>query len=118
MFPHLLVEYAAFAREVQTAVYALDSVEASVSRKTDFSTIGFRNVLRNLSDALISVKKRIGVMEQGIYKVVDPVEQDMSSSLSDWFLLSEIEGKCRQKRKTESYGPEELKAGSEWRDRE
>jgi hypothetical protein len=76
LFSHLLSEYSTFAREVQTTVYALNGVEASVERETDFSTKSFRTMLYNLAEASTSAKKSISTLEQGRYKLVGFVEPE------------------------------------------
>ena len=76
LFSHLLSEYGAFAREVRTTVYALEGIEASVSRHTDFECEGFRAMIRNLSEASTSANERISTMEHGKYKIVGFVLED------------------------------------------
>ncbi|KIM35714.1 hypothetical protein M413DRAFT_32279 [Hebeloma cylindrosporum] len=69
-FPSLLSEFAAFTQEVRTTSYALEDVEASVSRDTDFRCEKFRTTISNLSKASSLAAARISTMERGKCKVV------------------------------------------------
>ena len=76
LFSYLSSEYSTFVREVQTSIYALDTVESLVYRETYFNTKTFCSILDNLSEASTSAKERISVLEQGRYKLVGFIEQD------------------------------------------
>ena len=65
----MLSEYAAFSREVQMTVFALNGVEASISRETSFPYQALHGIIQILAEASDSAKKRIHTIEEGRIKI-------------------------------------------------
>lgn len=100
----MLSEYAGLSREVQMAVFALNGVEASISRETSFPCQTLRGIIQNLAEASDSAKKRIRTIEEGRIKI-------------ESHSLASSQDKRGTKRKEREDDDEESRIGSvHWRD--
>ena len=110
-YSHLLSDYGAFARQVWITAYALQGVEASVSRETQFPCKAFRSLIHSLDVASTTAQERISAMEKGKFKIVGFIESDDYSSDGSC-PPSPSQDKRGQKRKEREGDNDELKAQS------
>jgi len=111
---HLLSEYGAFAREVQTTALALQGIEASVIRETDFPCKDFHAMNQNLAAASTAANWRIGIMKRGKFQIVGFTEVSYDSDSDGHRSPTPGQEKRGQKRKDREYDVEESRTRS-WR---